>query len=161
MNTPSDPSTPKMSPGRILGLACRFVAGYILAVAAGTAILSITAKLISTIPLLQGEEAGILDPIGKSATVVFIFGIVLAIPYTVVGSILFWCATQRRTAPFLLIGTFCPAASILLFLSMFGIIGMTWPLFKLLLATLPAGLAAAYVYGAIGFGQGFGRWRFE
>jgi hypothetical protein len=149
-----------MSIGQYLLLAGRFVAGYILAVGVGTLVFAVTAQLVAAIPLLRDDRVDALAGIGSSVTVIFILGIVFAAPYTLVGSIIFWFATQRSPRLFLLIGTFCPAAAVLLFLSVLGSVGIAWPLVRFLLTTLPAGLAAAYIYGAIGFGHGFGRWRF-
>ena len=143
-------------------VAGRFVAGYVMAVAVGAIVFSVVAHIVPDMPLLPDPmQDDPLGSIGQTALMYFIFGTVFGIPYTVLGSAAFWFWTRRSPALFLLIGTLCPAAAILLMFSTMGFLSAEWPMFKLLLVTLPAGLAATYIYGAIGFGQGFGRWRFR
>ncbi|RYG96357.1 MAG: hypothetical protein EON57_15220 [Alphaproteobacteria bacterium] len=111
-------------------------------------------------PLLPDPiENDRLASIGQVALMYFILGAVFAIPYTVLGSLVFWFWMPRKPYWFLVVGTLCPAAAIILMLSMIGGVWSDWRMLKLLVVTLPAGLAATYVYGAIGFGWGFGRWR--
>jgi len=142
------------------GIAARFVAGYVLAVAFGAIVFAVLAHLVPEMPLLPDPiENDLLGSIGQIALMYFIFGTVFAIPYTVLGSLAFWFWLPRKPYWFLALGTLCPAAAIILMFSVIGGLLMEWRMLKLLLVTLPAGLAASYVYGAIGFGWGFGRWR--
>lgn len=143
-----------------LAIAARFIAGYVLAVAVGSIVFAVVAYLVPDMPLLPDPiENDIIGSIGQIALMYFILGAVFAIPYTVLGSLAFWFWLPRRPYLFLALGTLCPAAAIILMFSMIGGLLMEWRMLKLLLVTLPAGLAATYVYGAIGFGWGFGRWR--
>lgn len=163
MTMPRGPEAPgrRMSAGDYLFVAGRFFAGYVLAVGVGAIVFAVIAYLVPDMPLQPDPiERDPFRTIGQTAFMYFIFGLFFGIPYTLLGSLGFWFWTRRSTALFLLIGTLCPAAAILLMFSMLGAISTDWRMLKLLLSTLPAGLAATYVFGAIGFGQGFGRWRF-
>jgi hypothetical protein len=145
---------------RYVAAAGRLVAGYILAVAAGAIVFALIAHAVPDMPLLPDPVKD--DPLlslWQTAFMYFIFGLVFGIPYTILGSLAFWFLLRRRALWFLVLGTLCPAAAILLMFSTMGAISADGRMAKLLLVTLPAGLAATYVYGAIGFGFGFGRWR--
>lgn len=153
-------ATDPISWSTYIGIAGRFVTGYILAVAVGAIVFAVVAHLVPDMPLLPDPiENDRLASIGQVALMYFILGAVFAIPYTVLGSLVFWFWMPRKPYWFLVVGTLCPAAAIILMLSMIGGVWSDWRMLKLLVVTLPAGLAATYVYGAIGFGWGFGRWR--
>jgi hypothetical protein len=142
-------------------IAGRFVAGYVLAVGIGAIVFAVLAHVVPDLPLQPDPVEG--DPwltISQTSLMYFILGLVFGIPYTVLGSLAFRFWLPRTTLTFLAHGMLCPAAAILLTLSLLGGISFDWRMLKLLLVTLPAGLTAAYVFGAIGFGRGFGRWRF-
>ena len=138
-------STDSISLPARLGIAARFFAGYLLAVATGAIAFSITAHIVPDVPMLPDPSSSPVRTIIDTALIYFIFGVVFAIPYTLLGSLAvrFWLPPKARW--FLLVGMFCPPAAILLL--------------RLQFTSLPAGLAAAYVYGAVAFGRGFGRWR--
>jgi hypothetical protein len=163
MTAPPDVEHPKggISAARYLFIAARLVVGYVLAIGTGAIVFSLTAHIAGAVPFLPDPiEHYPLRTIGQTAFLYFVLGSVFGIPYTLFGTLAFWFWLPRKTLWFLAIGTLCPAAALLLFFSMAG--GITFSkMLKLLLVTLPAGLAAAYVYGAIGFGRGFGRWRWE
>jgi len=136
--------------------AGRFVAGYIAAVAAGAMVFAALAHAVPDMPFLPDPiEDDPLRSIGQTALMYFIFGLVFGIPYTVLGSLALKLWPRRSHLSFLVVGMFCPASAILLMFSLLGGLSLHWKLAELLLVTLPAGLAAAYVFGAIGFG----RWR--
>ena len=168
MGTVEEMLEPGLSPSRAnagwtgyLLIAGRFVAGYILAVGVGAIVFAILAHIVPAMPMLPDPiENDLLLTIGQTAFMYFLFGVVFGIPYTLLGSLVFWFWLPRRTWYFLALGALCPAAAVMLMLSMVGGISFDWKMLEFLLITLPAGLAAAYVYGAIGFGWGFGRWRF-
>jgi hypothetical protein len=145
---------------RSAAIAGRLAAGYLLAVAVGAIVFALIAHAVPDMPLLPDpiKDDPILS-IWQTAFMYFIFGLVFGIPCTLLGSLAFWFLLRRRAVWFLVLGTLCPAAAILLMFSMMGAISADGRMAKLLLVTLPAGLAASYVYGAIGFGFGFGRWR--
>ena len=86
-------------------------------------------------------------------------GAIFGLPYTILGSLAFWFLLPRKAPVFLLIGTFCPLAA-LLTMDLIGGGSFWWWEAPFVLLSLPAGLVAAYLYGAVGFAQGFGRWRF-
>jgi len=138
-----------------------FALGYILAVAAGSIILAVLLQFAPNFEmphLPHGGTTVLFDKIMELTTLSFLLGSVFGLPYTILGSLAFWFLLPRRTVIFLLIGTFCPTGALVtmgLFLD-----GALWWEVEFVLMTLPAGLAASYVYGAIGFRQGFGRWRF-
>jgi hypothetical protein len=141
-------------------VAARFVAGYIAAVAAGAIVFAAVAHVVPAMPFLPDPIEG--DPllsVGQTAFMYFILGLVFGIPYTVVGglAVKFWLPWTPLS--FLAVGMLCPASAVLLVLALLGGVSVDWKMLELLLVTLPAGLAAAYIFGAVGFGRGFGRWR--
>lgn len=151
-----------MSAGQYVLIAGRFVVGYVLAVGVGALVFAIIAYIVPGMSLQPDPiESDPLRTIGQTAFMYFILGLVFGIPYTVLGSLAFRFWLPRTMPSFLVLGTPCPAVAIILMLSMMDGISLDWRMARLLLVTLPAGLAATYVYGAIGFGQGFGRWRFN
>ena len=87
-------------------------------------------------------------------------GAVFGIPYTLIGLALFRYLLPRNKATFLAVGALCPAAAIFTVGLVLG--GQLWlgpEMIRMTVFTLPSGLAAAYLFGAIGLGHGFGRWR--
>ncbi len=150
------------SGGSSLLIALRFVVGYGLAVGTGAIAFAIVAHLIpDTAPLLPLDgQSDVVGSIIGTAFVYFFYGLIFGIPYTVLGSLVFQFCLPRTMAWFLAVGALCPAVAILLMFSTLGDVTFDLLTLKLLLATLPAGLVAAYMFGAVGFARGFGRWRF-
>jgi hypothetical protein len=139
-------------------VSARFVAGYLVAVALGAILFVLTTAVLFSWGAMP--QAGAL--MANAALEYFMFGAVLGIPYAVVGTIAFRFWLPRTQTVFLLLGMFCPASAALLLMAFGGgLRWIDWQFFVILALTTPAGLAAAYVYGAIGMGYGFGRWRFE
>jgi hypothetical protein len=139
----------------------RFALGYILAVAAGAIIIAVLLELMSNFEALHFPHGGtpeMFDKIFELIALCFVLGAMFGLPYTILGSLAFWFLLPRERLVFLLIGTFCPLGALLTMSLVFQeILGLET---AVVLSSLPAGLIAAYVYGAIGFSQGFGRWRF-
>lgn len=133
--------------------------GYLIAVAAGAVLLSAVRYF---------EDAGALTvdlkaagaAIWNTASVIFFMGLVFGLPYTIFGALLFRFVLPRNWITFMVVGTLCPTFAIFTLDLASG--NFLWEAGKLelLLMTLPAGLVATYLFGAIGFGQGFRRWRF-
>lgn len=143
-----------------LFVAARFVAGYLAAVAAGAIVFAAVAHVVPAMPYLPDPIEG--DPllsVGQTTFMYFVLGLVFGIPYTIVGSIAVKLWLPSTQLSFLAVGMLCPASAVLLVFSMLGGVSVDWKMLELLLVTLPAGLAAAYIFGAVGFGRGFARWR--
>lgn len=149
--TPPEPRVPfvRAIPGPV-----RFVLGYVIAVSAGAVVFTV---------LFEAAFDGNFDQLDKQTILYFVLGLVFGLPYTILGSLAFHNILPRNAGSFMLTGTLCPVAAILLF----DIVIRSFPgtpltaaqLFGTCLVSLPSGLIAAYLYGAIGFGFGFGRWR--
>lgn len=142
----------------------RFVAGYIIAVAVGAILFSAMTYFIGEgrapdAPPVEFAEA--LDRICGGFVMFFVLGLLFGLPYTIIGSLLFRFALPRNAVSFMIIGTLCPVVAIFTMGALLG--GTFWwgpEMVKMFFMTLPAGLAATYLFGAIGFGLGFRRWRF-
>jgi hypothetical protein len=141
--------------------AARLLVGYILAVAAGSLVGAITGALVPGFTFMPDPtDAGLLADIFNTAFMYFILGTIFGLPYALVGTIIFWRWLPKSALLFLAIGMLCPSTAI--FLTLYFIDGLrafSAPVFTFMALTMPAGLVAAYVYGAIGMGYGFGRWR--
>jgi hypothetical protein len=148
--------------GAYIWIAIRLALGYVLAVAVGAVVLATSLEVLSNFQGLRWPHGGttnIFERIVELAMLSFVLGAMFGLPYTIVGSLVFWFRLPRRATIFLLIGTFCPIGALLTMSPVFR--DMIWLDAPILLFSLPAGLAAAYVYGAIGFARGFGIWRFQ
>jgi hypothetical protein len=137
--------------------AARFVLGYALAIISGAIALPLLLQLQASFenPHLPHSSTSTTELMIVSA----ILGAIFAPPYTILGSLAFWYLLPRRTLVFLLIGAFCPLGALLTMDLVFWN-RPSWDM-AIILSSIPAGLVAAYFYGAVGFGQGFGRWRFQ
>ena len=144
---------------RLVIWGARLVLGYVVAVAAGAVAFAV---LLQFAPNFEAPHL----PHGSTSVpelMIFCFalGLVFGLPYTIVGSVSFWFLLPRRPAIFLLIGTFCPTAALFtMWLTMAQTLWWDREMAETILLSLPAGLLAAFLYGAIGFGQGFRHWRF-
>jgi hypothetical protein len=143
--------------GHYLLAAARLALGYFLAIVSGAIVLSLLLQLQANFenPHLPHSSTTTVDMIFISAALGAIFGL----PYTILGSLAFWFLLPRQTAVFLLIGAFCPIGALLTM----DLVFWNTPSWEtaIVLCSIPAGLVATYFYGAVGFGQGFGRWRFQ
>lgn len=157
LETRSVPSPAPASWAGYLLVAARFVAGYILAVGAGAIVFALLLQLPPHFeaPHFPHSSTSILELM----ILCFVLGAIFGLPYTILGSLTFRFLLPRKTPVFLLIGIFCPMGA-LLTMDLIGRGSFWWWEAPFVLLSLPAGLIAAYVYGAVGFGQGFGRWRF-
>lgn len=139
-----------------ISAAGRLVLGYVLAVAAGAVVFAALLQLTS--PYSSGS---MVSSILELALICFALGLIYALPYTLIASLLLRFVLPKSVPVFFVLGTLCPAAAIVS--AQMGLGGVVWPAgetAKMLLLTVPAGLLATYLFGAIGFGFGFGRWRF-
>jgi hypothetical protein len=137
-------------------VAARLVLGYVLAIGAGSVVFALLLQLPPDFenPHLPHSATTTV----QLMVVCFVLGGIFGLPYTILGSLGFWFLLPRRTPIFLVIGAFCPLAA-LQTLELFSGGTLRWEITVTLLS-IPAGLIAAYFYGAVGFGRGFGRWRF-
>ena len=142
-------------------VAGRHVLGYLLAVSAGSVIFAVIANVLpSVVYRPDPDPSGLIASIREAALMYSMLGTVFGIPYTVLGTVAFRLWLPRTRPVFLLVGMLCPAvAALLTMLTVGGIRWVDWDFLLFLALTLPAGLAAAYIFGAIGLGYGFGRWR--
>lgn len=150
-------SRPVLGPGaaflRAIPMPIRLLLGYLIAVGAGAVIFTIIYQMVFD---------GGLDQLAKGTTLFFVLGLIFGLPYTILGSLAFWRLMPRTAWNFMLTGTFCPVATIFLFNILAPGGALTAPQFLgICLVSLPSGPVAAYLYGAIGFGFGFGRWRID
>lgn len=158
--TPKQPDSGTYA--RLLGLGARALVGYILAVAAGALIFAVIGDFV--LPGIGNSlSTSVTDWIARTidnAIVFFTLGAVFAIPYTIAGVAAWYYLLPRNRAGFLALGAFCPAAAILtLGIVMDGTLWLSPELVRMIVVTIPSGLAAAYIFGAIAMGHGFGRWR--
>lgn len=156
------PPSPARNWLRYLGLAVRFIAGYLIAVAAGAVIFAVIADFVlpGAVDPPQRSFAEWLASTANASVMFSLLGSVFGIPYTLIGLALFRFLLPRSMATFLIVGAFCPGAAIFTVGLVLG--GQLWidpEIVRMTVFTLPSGLAAAYLFGAIGFGYGFGRWR--
>lgn len=148
---------------RILGIGARILVGYILSVAAGALIFAVIGDFV-----LPGKVDMFLMPLGEwlkrtvdGAMMFFMLGLVFGIPYTIFGVAAWYYLLPRTKTAFLAVGAFCPGAAIFtLGLTLGGTLWFDPEMIRMIVVTIPSGLAAAYIFGAIGMGYGFGRWRF-
>lgn len=141
----------------------RVLLGYVIAVAAGAIIFAIIGD--HTLPGAPNPHPrSLTEWMGGTANasmMLFTLGLIFGIPYTVVGVLVCRYLLPRSMAIFLAAGALCPGAAIF---TMGVALGDTFwfgpEMVKMIVLTIPSGLAAAHLFGAIGLGYGFGRWRF-
>jgi len=156
-DVPPSEGAPAATPvGRYIWVALRLLLGYVLAIAAGSVVFALLLQLPSDVESPYTPHSATTT--AQLMVACFVLGGIFGLPYTILGSLGFWFLLPRRTPVFLVIGAFCPLAA-LFTLELFSGGSLRWETTVSLLS-LPAGLAATYFYGAVGFGQGFGRWRF-
>jgi hypothetical protein len=155
-------SSPARTWLRYLGLAARFVVGYLIAVAAGAIVFAVIADFVlpGAASPPQRSFAEWLTSTANASAMFFLLGSVFGVPYTLIGLVLFRFLLPRDMATFLIVGALCPGAAIFTVGLVLG--GQVWidpEIVRMTIVTLPSGLAAAYLFGAIGLGYGFGAWR--
>jgi hypothetical protein len=145
-------------------IIARLLLGYIVAVAAGAVVFSIVINTVSLSdmfsPMITSASKWLIET-AKGSLMLFVLGLCFGLPYTILGSLIFWFALPRNGWTLMAVGVLCPPIAIFTVGLLLG--GTFWwdrEILKLSLMTLPAGFAATYLFGAIGFGLGFRRWRF-
>ena len=139
-----------MNAGRYVLAGARLLLGYVAAVAAGAILFSAIIEWSSS----TGTSAG---KFAELAVICFVLGLMFALPYTVAACLALKFLLPRNRLVFMIVGTLCPAATI--FTAQFVFDATLWPTretVKILLMTIPVGLAATWIFGAVGLG----RWRF-
>jgi len=148
-------------PRRPLLRMLRLVLGYVLAILAGSIIFGLLFPYAVPDALPPQTVAQWFDDTTSVIAATFVFGFVFGLPYTILGLFAFHKVLPRTMPAFLLVGTLCPSAAIVTMGLALG--GIThWidaEKLRIMIFTLPSGLAAAYLFGAVGLGYGFGRWR--
>jgi hypothetical protein len=145
-------------------LAGRFLLGYIVAIAAGALVFALVESVFPDGVIVNAsDDINVLSrQIWQLWVFCFIFGGVFALPYTVVGALVFKFLLPHNWIVFTIVGVLCPTIAIMT-LNVF--LGGGWPISsdlpQMALASLPAGIVATYLFGAISFGLGFRRWRFS
>ena len=140
----------------------RLILGYLLAVATGAVL------FVATVHVVGGTEyqpdstgLGLAPDLLMNALFYFVTGALFGLPYTVAGTLAFVLWLPKSKTLFLLLGMLCPAAAAFLTMAAVGFLQVVNTAFlSFVLLTFPAGLAAAYIFGVIGMGWGFRRWRF-
>jgi len=164
MLEPTPPTSATNTWFGIAGAVVRFIAGYIIAVAFGAILFSAMTYFFGAGRALDappGELAEVLNRIWGGFVMFFVLGLLFGLPYTIIGSLLFKFALPRNAWTFMIIGMLCPIVAIFTMGALLG--GTYWwgaEMVKMFFMTLPSGLAATYLFGAIGFGLGFRRWSF-
>jgi hypothetical protein len=164
MLDPISPAPPAKTVLGVAGTVLRFIAGYIIAVAVGAVLFSIITYLLGAgrapdAPPVEIAEA--LDRMWGGFVMFFVLGLLFGLPYTIIGSLLFKFVLPRNAMSFMITGTLCPVVAIFTMGAFLG--GTFWwgpEMLAMFFQTLPSGLAATYLFGAIGFGLGFRHWRF-
>jgi hypothetical protein len=149
---------------RIAYVAGRFVLGYVAAIGVGALLFALVECFFPEgFPFEKPPTA--LDAIARQIWEIWVFGFVFggisAVPYTIVGALVFRFLLPQHWIAFMIAGMLCPMIAIMT-LNVFlgGGMSVTSGLAHVVWTTLPAGVVATYLFGAIGFGLGFGRWRF-
>ncbi|MDO6964423.1 hypothetical protein [Rhizobium alvei] len=139
----------------------RRLIGYLLAVAVGYAIFVFMWRVWPGNPLEPHQTSYILSELSVPYQLLsdYLTAAIFGIPYTVLGIVAVKQLWPHSRLAFLVTGMFCPAVSLVLFFGWNGLTTFIDDAAGLFLLTPPAGLAAAYIFGAIGMGYGFGRWR--
>ena len=140
--------------------AIRVILGYLAAVATGYCVFLFLLHVWPGIPFEPLQTYYLVDHTPYPHLVRFLAGAVYGIPYTTLGVLAVKKLLPRNMVAFLLVGMFCPTSALALVLAISGMTTLLDDAAGIFLLTLPAGLAAAYVFGAIGMGYGFGRWSF-
>ncbi len=144
------------------------LAGYVLAVLVG----SLMYIAAFTIPhfyqhQLFGNTGYIMIRTQDAVLRLFPFALILCLPVTAFGLLVFRYVLPKRKATLLLLGALTPIATSM---------GLTWltgsfdqaasdmnyrEIMELVLACAAAGVSGAYMLGAVGLRLGFGKWRFD
>ena len=138
------------SVGGYVSAAARLLLGYIAAVAAG-------AILFAALVEWSSSTSASASKFVELALICFVLGLVFALPYTVAACLALKFLLPRNWLVFMAAGTLCPAATI--FTAQFVFDATLWPTretLKILLMTIPVGIVATWIFGAVGLG----RWRF-
>jgi hypothetical protein len=160
----TSPALPAKTFLGIAGTVLRFIAGYIIAVAVGAVLFSIITYLFGAGRAPDAPPVEIAEALGRiwgGFVMFFVLGLLFGLPYTIIASLLFKFVLPRNAVSFMIIGTLCPVVAIFTMGAFLG--GTFWwgpEMLAMFFQTLPSGLAATYLFGAIGFGLGFRRWRF-
>ena len=139
------------SVGGYILAAARLALGYVAAVAAGAILFAVLVEWSSPTSASAGKFT-------ELALICFALGLIFAAPYTVAACLALKFVLPRNGLIFMIAGTLCPAATI--FTAQFIFDAALWPTresLKTLLMTIPVGLVAAWIFGAVGLG----RWRFQ
>jgi len=141
----------------------RMIIGYVIAVAGGAIVFSLLNFLSPYSPdkwMFEQEGGNDLQTIAATSAICFELGLVFGLPYTALVALAMRYAPPISPRVFLVIGMLCPAAAMLTLMVISGSSREMSYLLPYVVISLPAGLFAAYLFGAIGFGLGFRRWRF-
>jgi hypothetical protein len=140
----------------------RLLFGYLAAVLTGAVVFMLTIATSGRTGLgPDSTDLGLTADVLLNVAFYAYIGGVFGLPYTILATIAFVRWLPRSMPLFLLLGALCPMVSVLLTMAALDVLWYLDTQFvTVLLLTLPAGLAAAYVLGALGMGWGFGRWRF-
>jgi hypothetical protein len=139
----------------------RLMLGYVLAVAAGSVIFALLFPYaVPTALPPHSTDEWFKGTLSVTITT-FILGFLFGLPYTMLSLLAFRSVLPRSMPVFLLVGALCPSAAIVtLGLLLGGIAGwIDAEKFRIMIFSLPSGLMGAYLFGAVGLGFGFGRWR--
>lgn len=146
-------------PGLIVRIA-RFLLGYVIAVAAGSVIFALLFPLAVPDVLPPHSTAEWFSGTFGMSVTTFVLGFLFGLPYTFLGLLAFRSVLPRSMPVFLIVGTLCPSAAIATMGLLLGLHGwFNAEKIRIMIFSLPSGLVAAYLFGAIGLGYGFRRWR--
>ena len=136
---------------RILKRAALLFLGYCVVIIAGAFFYAFLLNAYDLTRLSKDPFAGFV----QYFLFAVIYGSFLGLPYTIIGSIIVRFVLPQKMFIFLFVGMFCPASALLL---LFGE-SIDNEGRHMLVLSFPPGLLSAYLYGAIGFGYGFKRWK--
>jgi hypothetical protein len=149
-------------PAAWLRTGLRLLLGYLVAVAAGAVVFMLTTAASGSTGLgPDSTDLGLTADLALNLAFYAYIGGVFGLPYTILATIAFLRWLPRSMPLYLLLGALCPTVSVLITMAALDALWYLDAQFvTVLLLTLPAGIAAAYVLGAVGMGWGFRRWRF-
>ena len=136
-----------ISAGGYVVVGVRLLLGYVAAVAAG-------AILFSALVEWNSSTSASASKFVELAIICFVLGLMFALPYTVAACLALKFILPRNAVVFTAVGMLCPAAAI--FTAQFVFDSTIWPTretLKILLMTIPVGLAATWIFGAVGLGR--------